>query len=254
MAEASELPAAKPGKPKKGCGCFTICLSAIALILIAGVLYCALVPPEGSTRHARACAAMFNSSSIALSMYRYSVDHHGQYPTGKSSTEIFQKLIDEGYVNDPSIFLGGYPRSNEAALTDSNQKLKPENVGFDVTAPVNASSPSDLPVVFLTGYRITYAPGASASPLSNAMKDRVPCMAVAYGNKTIAFFQRGYWFGSGYYSPGGYQGQAWIFDSQREKAGGKVLSDGTVTNFIPSDFDPKGKTYLQLTPYGPLSP
>jgi len=34
----------------------------------------------------------------------------------------------------------------------------------------------------------------------------------------------------------------------------KPFPDGTIPNFIPADFDPKGKVYRQLTPDGELPP
>jgi hypothetical protein len=206
---------------------------------------------------------MFQSSSIALFMYRYSVDHQGHYPTGKSSTEIFLKLLKGKYFNDPRLFfVPGTPGKTEPMVGSSfdpdnvnwDNILKPENVCYDVTIPIEADSPGDLPVVFLTGYKIKYSPGASATPLSSVMEASKPCMAVAYKNNTIARFQGG-WFGSDYWSPAIRNG---IFyndpDPQRTKQGGRFLSDGTVTKFIPSTFDPAGKQYQQLTPDGILPP
>ncbi len=237
MAAPAELPAAKPVKRPKRYGCLTMGLVAIAIFLITGWLYVSLVPPTGSIRHAKACATMEYTRAIASCLHQYAIDHNGRYPTGKSSTEIFQKLFDEGYVFDPSIFVGGYPRSGKVALTDPAQKLKPENVGFDVTIPIDASSSSDLPVVFLTGYRITYAPGANAVPLFPDMKDRNPCIAVAYLNGLCTYMQRGF-----FPRPN--------FACHNDD----VFPDGTVRNFIPSTFNPAGKKYQQLTPDGPLSP
>jgi hypothetical protein len=34
----------------------------------------------------------------------------------------------------------------------------------------------------------------------------------------------------------------------------RASPDGSIPNFIPADFDPKGKTYRQLTPDGELPP
>lgn len=260
MAEGSELPDKKMNK--KGLGCLAISLIRFFyMAIIALLLGIALGPTTGSISHARAASAMFIASTISQCMYRYSVDHHGQYPVGKSSTEVFIKLLKEGYINDPTIFyFSGTPGKSKPTLdfdsdhVDWGAVLKPENVCYDVTVPIDKDSPGDLPVVFLTGYKIIYAPGASALPLSSAMKDRQPCMAVAYQNKTIAWFLRDFWTSRLFYSLGGYQGQYYVFDPQRTKLGGKVLSDGTITLFIPSSFNPAGKTYQQLTPNGPLSP
>ena len=240
MAEASKLPAAKPGKRKKGCGCLIPSLGVAFLFVLLGI---ALGPMTGSISKAKALATMMYTREIALSMEQYAADHNGQYPTGKSSTEIFQKLMDEGYVSDPSIFVGGYPRLNKVALTNPTEKLKPENVGFDVTILVDASSPENLPLVFLTGYRINYSAGANALPLSSDIKDRIPCIAVGYKDASAAYVTRGTLRcpARGYSNPE--SGSVW---------GPGALSDGTIPHFIPTNFDPKGKKYVQLTPDGPL--
>ena len=106
-------------------------------------------------------------------------------------------------------------------------------------------------------------------------------MVVTYQDKIMALFPGHYTFGFGngdYYVPSvthvdnrgikaaplwpgdNYVSTAENFpsyslaDSPTGKLGGKALSDGTIINFIPADFDPKGKIYVQLTPNGPLSP
>ncbi len=122
------------------------------------------------------------------------------------------------------------------------QKLKPGNVCWDVTSCVDSSAPGQLPVVFLTGYKIDYRPGGSAIPLIKPYPDfgqisflerwqhrrtwgnddPEPGIAVAYGvgNSKVVYLN--------------------------------LTSDQTIPNFIPLNFDPKGKTYRQLTPDGVL--
>jgi hypothetical protein len=154
---------------------------------------------------------------IGMMMFSYSTDHGGSYPDGNSSTEVFQKLIDGNYVTDPTIFYIPLPGKIKPL---PGQKLKPENVCFDVTSGVDSDS-TDVPLVFVTGYKVTYAPGASAVPLA---KPHPAGMIVFY--KT---------------------------DSAKVMLPAVVEnSDGSISNFIPASFDPKGKTYRQLTPDGPL--
>ena len=159
------------------------------------------------------------SRTIGLAMLQYSVDHNGVYPTGNSSTEAFQKLIDEKYMTDPSIFYFSMPGKTKA----TSDKLKPENVSWDITIPIDSNSPDGLPVVFLTGYKVSYVPNASAVPLFKSFERDLSGIAVCYHSNS-----------------------AWFKKS--------TLPDGTVTNFIPFDFDPVGKKFQQLTPDGPLSP
>jgi len=102
------------------------------------------------------------SRQIGLMMLSYATDHDGKYPDGNTSTEIFQKLIDENYCTDSTIFYIPLPGKTKPI---SGQKLKPENICWDVTSGLNQSSPDELPVVFMTGYKVTYAPGGSAVPI-----------------------------------------------------------------------------------------
>ena len=100
---------------------------------------------------------MQTSRAIGLDMFQYAVDHNGNYPRdGKTSTEVFQKLIDENYVSDPGDLYLHMPGKTKA----TSKHLTAENVCFDVTSGVTNSSPDSLPLVFSTGYTMTYEPGA----------------------------------------------------------------------------------------------
>lgn len=146
-------------------------------------------------------------------MYSYANDHQQQYPDGKSSTEVFQKLIDEGYVTDPTIFYVSYEGKVPAK---AGQKLKPENVCFDVTGGVDSNSPDDVPLVFLTGYKVIYATGTTAIARFRIVPDGI---AVFYKNNSATFLKT-------------------------------PTADGSVAHFVSPDFKADGKTYRQLTPDG----
>jgi hypothetical protein len=161
-----------------------------------------------------------NARVIGIALFSYANDHEGAYPTGKSSTEVFQKLIDEKYLPDSTIFyqaLLNVPGKTKA----TSKTLKPENVCWDVTIPLDTTSPDALPVVFSTGYRVDYVPNGKATPLGARAMDGI---AVCYhGNNS-----------------------AWLKNDGQP--------DGIVTNFISQAFEPDGKKYWQLTPDGPLAP
>jgi hypothetical protein len=152
-------------------------------------------------------------------MLYYANDHEGRYPTGKSSTEAFQKLIDGGYIADPSIFYAeNLHIPGKAKATTKN--LMPKNVCWDVTIPADMNhSDLHLPLVFSTGYRIEYVPNGRALPFS---EDRVGAIAIS----DIALDS---WFQ--------------IDDG---------MHNGVLPNLIPASFDAKGVKYVQLTPDGPL--
>ena len=157
---------------------------------------------------------------IGVALFAYSNDNNQNFPDGKSSTEVFQKLLDGNYITDPGVFFIALPGKIKAL---GGQRLKPENVCFDVTCCVDADVSDVLPLIYITGYRVTYAPGGSAVPRIKPF----PSGIVAYykGNNT-----------------------KFILPDPGAEANGSIL------NFVPADFDPKGKTYRQLTPEGALPP
>jgi len=157
---------------------------------------------------------------ISLALFACALDNGGAYPDGQSSTEVFQKLLDGKYVPDPAVFYLDLPGKSKAG---PGQKLKPENVCFDLTSGLDSSAPDGLPVVFLTGYKVTYSPGTPAVPLA---KPFVPGIVVAYKSDAAKFM----------------------------KIDTTAGPDGSVPNFIPPTFDAQGKTYRQLTPDGSTSP
>jgi hypothetical protein len=163
---------------------------------------------------------------------------------------------------------------------ESSLSIKPENVCFDLTIPLEKSTPG-LPVVFTTGYRIKYVSGASAVPLSPRVRERNTSMAVFYtGGIRASFRNVWWWFGRGEYLaprpepeyvPTSFSVSGVTFglpaspltdrfssedfeNSGMESEGARLLRNGTIAKFIPSTFDAAGVKYQQLTPDGPLSP
>jgi hypothetical protein len=80
---------------------------------------------------------MQQGRQIGQMMFSYSTDNFqnsNAYPDGKSSTEVFQKLLDGNYAADPAIFYVPLPGKVKPI---AGQKLKPENVCWDVTSGVD---------------------------------------------------------------------------------------------------------------------
>ena len=195
-----------------------IAVSLMVLFLAAIVLS----PVRLSSRSAiLAPVPLQDTHVIGLAMFQYANDHNGAYPTGTSSTEVFQKLIDEKYLPDAAIFYQAVLDIPGKTKATSNV-LKPENVCWDVTVPLDVTSSDLVPVVFSTGYKINYVPGGSAVPLFSSSEDRPSGIAVHYHGNNAAWLKN---------------------DGQ---------PDGIVTNFISQAFEPAGKKYQQLTPDGPL--
>jgi len=204
-------------------------VKALVVVLVVVILVGFFTGPSPRPHSSAVKSGLMQTSrAIALSLFVYSSDHDGRYPEGKTSTEVFQHLIDEKYVTDPTIFYVGYGHLFPTKLRPSSNVLKPENVCWDVTYGVDSSSPDSVPVVFLTGYKVTFQPNAAALPIAQSLtrswsewwngisSDQIKGIAVA--------------------TKGNYA--RWI----------NADEDGSIPNFIPADFDPKGKTYRQLTP------
>ncbi len=158
---------------------------------------------------------MQKGHDIAVAMVKFAEDHHGKFPAGNSSTEIFQQLLDGGYVRHAEI----YYLDLKGKLKPHGSKLQPENVGWDVTDSIVANDPDGLPLVFTTGYKINYAAGGKAHPLGEQAFDGI-----------FIFYKSHF----GHYQSGVVSG---------------VAQDIPI---IDSTVPLQGKTYRQLTPDGPL--
>ena len=184
-------------------------------------------------------AWMQNSRTIELAMFQYATDHGGNYPDGKSSTEVFQKLLDGKYLNDPSLFYIPLPGKTKPV---EGQPLKPENVSWDVTSGVDSNTPDELPVIFMTDYQVTYAPGGVAVPLVKPHPD--------FGDLPRTWAE--WWHGAPEPRHHPDPGIAVAYKGGSARVCHFTDPDGTIHDFVPSNFDPKGRVYHQLTPDGTI--
>jgi hypothetical protein len=191
----------------------------LASFLVAFFITALIMPPSGPMRPGPQNHRMQAARMIGLSLFQYANDHNEKYPVGKSSTGIFQQLIDQQYVTDPGIFYFAMPGKTKA----TTNKLKPENVCFDVTNAVLPDDPDALPLVFSTGYKIDYIQGGKAHLLANGDPNGI---AVCFKSFSAAFLSA-------------------------QPKGIPLYPPAFAPNTV-STFDPKGRTYLQLTPDGPL--
>jgi hypothetical protein len=137
-----------------------IVLGAVAVLCVPCLAGVALGPITNGIRQAKNNATLQQSHAIGLALFSYSTDNNGKYPDGKTSTEVFQKLIDGSYVADPSIFyVDGIP----GKVKPTGNHLTADNVCFDFTSGVTAQSSDQVPLVFLTGFDMSYQNGATAT-------------------------------------------------------------------------------------------
>jgi hypothetical protein len=227
-------PATERKPASKGC--------LIAMVLFLALFFCGvcLGPISPAVHHPKDNIAMQQGRQIGQAMFSYATDNvqnGNAYPDGNSSTEVFQKLIDGGYVTDPTIFYVPLPGKVKAV---AGQKLKPENVCWDVTSGVDSNSSDLVPLVFITGYRMTYAPGGSAVPV---IKPYPP-----FWSEPRTWSQ---WWNDAPAPEPGPSGIA-IFYKGNNAVFLKLNLDGSLPNVVSPEFKPDGKTYRQLTPDGPL--
>jgi hypothetical protein len=214
--------------------CFGLFLIGILPFLLIGPLPGGIQPNLGS-------GWLQNTRTIGIAMFQYSNDHNSVYPDGESSTEVFQKLLDEKYISDPTIFYIPLPGKIKPI---EGQPLKPENVCFDVTSGIDSNASDGLPIVFTTGYKINYVPGGGAVPLIKPFPQ--------YGMKPLTWTQ--WWDGVRQLRTDA----PWIAIAYKSNSAATMRpkptdnSDGTIQNVVPTTFDAKGKTYRQLIPDGPL--
>ena len=202
-------------------------LIVFVIVTFAGALLGPTTPPSRGNTAIKGALRM-TAQTIGRCLFQYSLDHNGHYPEGRTSTEVFQHLMNEKYFTDPSIFSANIP----GKVSSENGQLTSANVGWDVTCCVDSVAPDGLPVVFLTGYKVSYQAGTRAIPLHQVPPppprtwyewvygepDRKPFIAVCYAGNAAT---------------------TKVIEAEE---------DGSFRNFIPVDFDPKGKTYRQLTP------
>lgn len=215
-------------------------LLKVLLVLCAPVLLltvCSYIDPPGSRPLLGRDELRFDCHALGFALSNYCADHAGKYPEGKSSTEVFQKLLDEQYVTDPELFyveLAGKVKARPGA------KLKPENVSFDFTYGLGPRDSGSVPVVFLTGFRVTYAPGVAA-------KSNGPAFPTYYPRRPAT---TSYFFGIPLPFHFQDRGIAVIY---RDDDSTWIDAQGdSIPNFVPTTFSAGGKTYRQLTPDGVL--
>ena len=174
---------------------------------------------------------MLDARAIGLMLFQYAADHNDEYPTGKTSTEVFQQLIDGGYVSDgenaesprkgAAIFYEMFPGKTPA----KSHKLRPENVAWDLIVPVKRM-PEDMPILLTTGYRLDLKPNGGATPRTWPPRSWGDWLEnIDYPRGYLVFVR----------NPGTFLRQAG--------------PDGSIPNLVPGDFDP-AEPYRQLTPDG----
>ncbi len=105
--------------------------------------------------------------NLAVALFLYSNDHDGTYPSGATSTDVFQKLYDGKYLTDPANLL--LPKLVRPSVPSTSPlKLPPHYSCWDTVSasdrPLHAKHPDDLPVVISTGIGpLTFQSGSNTT-------------------------------------------------------------------------------------------
>ena len=208
-------------------------LAAGVPALVAGCIWLSLQPwmPENILEQ----TPQQRARMISYALYQWAWDNNWQYPEGESSTEIFRHLNEGMYLPNPEAFY--YPLPGKIKGVEG-ERLKPENVCFDVTMGVEVKTRGSVPFVFLTGYKVTYAAGTPAVPL---MK---PYPRYRFDPAGRSWKQWMFGFPTGIAVA--YADRSCAFLKLVHKADGASV----VPDFVPAGFDAQGRTYRQLGPEG----
>jgi hypothetical protein len=215
----------QPPSPNKGSaksfrlGCWA-CLLVLGLFIVIGCCF----GPINQQPHNHRNGYVQSAHALGLALFAYANDNSGLYPDGTSSTEVCQQLLSGGYILDPTIFY--VPMEGKTKAAYGQKKLRPDNVCWDVTGGGSLNDNASLPLIFLTGYRFTYAPGGGFTPLTPFPRYET----LSSDSGLAAYFMN--------------NSCAWLLPSS-----GAATS---MEHFLPADFNAHGKTYHQLTPDGVL--
>ncbi len=190
----------EPEKPKKGWGCLQWGV-VVALLCLLG-LY--LTPSYGRiTPRANQMKGSNNARQITGLLLTYAAEYGGHYPDhGKdhsklTSNEVFRLLVQDGLVQDETIF--NCPGSSFRAdkiigeAPDFKQTLLPGENHWMFTAGLGNTSPAYYPVIMENAVQPAWPPKWSSysktvvSFFSSSEPDRLPGAAWKDGKIIVAF-------------------------------------------------------------------
>jgi len=135
---------------------------ALTLIPIGSTLIYLALQPINKGLPTSATNIMF----IRFALLEYAQKHKGLFPGGKSSTDVFEQLIEDHDLEAHFVYFD-LPGKREFV----GGALSPANVCYDFTQGTNLKSPEWIPIIIPTGFRINYATGEASIIASNAIKN-----------------------------------------------------------------------------------
>jgi hypothetical protein len=122
-------------------------------------------------------ASPARAHNLAIASFSYAEDNNGCYPTGKTSTEIFQQLYNGKYLTQPGdVFLIEHSDKTSGrtlAQADPAIHLNGLNVSWDYTTRartgLTGDDPGDTPLLFSCVAKVPeYLAGVNKATLDDA--------------------------------------------------------------------------------------
>ncbi len=193
--------------------------------------------PPDVTIKIRTGQAVSNARKLGTVLYHYAKDHGFQYPEGNSSTEVFNHLMEQGYLapeNAANLYIRGMPGKEPFRTeqtwwewmtgTPAPTQLEAKHVCYDVIAPLTHRDPDGMPMIISTGWKLNFEPGALPQVRDQKLLD----MPWLQGGMLV-YYKRNVCLILG----------ASFLDGSAKPSG--------IHQLIPEEIDPT-KTYRQLTP------
>lgn len=133
------------------------------ILIVVGMVWAATFVFPEAWKSTASPASISHARQLGTILFTWASDHNFTYPDGSSSTEVFQRLMDEGYL-EPKVavdllYIRGMPGK---VPYPGSGPLKPEHVSWDLVAPVKDNANDRLPLLVSTGWELIFLPGAPA--------------------------------------------------------------------------------------------
>ena len=157
-------------------------LGLVATIVFAAISKTCGCSPKEIADRMRACS---DARQIVITMQNYAEDHNRQYPSGRTSNEVFRELIKAGLLEDERCFTTeGSPYRGDNKIgefPDYAAALLPGENHWCLTAGLMTNSNGDVPLIFENPVTVTWPPTWNA----DAYAMRIPGRAWREGRVVI---------------------------------------------------------------------
>ncbi|MEM9445634.1 MAG: type II secretion system protein [Verrucomicrobiota bacterium] len=134
---------------------FTLVELLVVMTIIALIIGLAVPGLAAARKVASRISDTNNARNLVLALNLAAQDSNGLYPTGASSTEVFEELVHNRYIDDERVF-AGTNTPNPPKIDPGNLPaftLDPRNVAWAYVDNLTTNSPSRCPLVLTKGVK-----------------------------------------------------------------------------------------------------